>query len=282
LLKRYSFAALVAAGLYGRFIESKWYEVTETDLPIPGLHPNFQHYRIVQISDLHLKNRNAGKRFDKIVQRINGLKPDVIVITGDFITHKLRPIAHELRTALQHLRAKEGIFAIPGNHDYQAIRQLRQIWRECGIIDLSNTCYTISCGEGQLHLAGVDDVVRRQARLDLVLQQLPTEGTAILLAHEPDIADLSAPTGRFSLQLSGHTHGGQIHLPYMGMIYAPKHGSRYRAGLYRIDRKMWLYVNRGFGTVTLPVRLNCRPEISLFRLYVPIRHKNLLKQSFIN
>ncbi len=135
-------------------------------------------------------------------------------------------------------------------------------------MDLSNAVRTIERDGAQLHLAGIDDVVARKARLDLVLEQLPESGCAIMLAHEPDFADIIAPYGRFDLQLSGHTHGGQVRLPVLGALISPKHGRRYHKGWYRIDN-LRLYVNRGVGMVTLTLRFNCRPEIAVFTLNAP-------------
>jgi predicted MPP superfamily phosphohydrolase len=101
--------------------------------------------------------------------------------------------------------------------------------------------------------------------MDQVLKRLPEDGAAILLAHEPDFADISARTGRFDLQISGHTHGGQIRLPMIGFPYLPRFGRKYPRGLYKVGN-MLQYTNRGVGMVHLPVRFNSRPEITLFTL----------------
>ncbi len=103
------------------------------------------------------------------------------------------------------------------------------------------------------------------SRLDKVLEALPEEGAAILLAHEPDFADESAATGRFDLQLSGHSHGGQVAIPFLGPLRLPLMGRKYPLGLYKVGR-MTLYTNRGIGTVGLPVRFFARPEITVLTL----------------
>ena len=102
-------------------------------------------------------------------------------------------------------------------------------------------------------------------RLDEVLAQLPADGAAMLLCHEPDFADISAATGRFDLQISGHTHGGQIVLPFIGPIHTPRYGHKYSLGMYQVG-DMIQYTNRGVGMARLPVRFNCRPEITVFTL----------------
>ena len=117
-------------------------------------------------------------------------------------------------------------------------------------------------GRAGLHLAGVDDVRAGAARLDDVLARLPPTGCAILLAHEPDFADTAAASGRFDLQLSGHSHGGQIVLPFIGAPILPRMGRKYPTGCYTV-RNMALYTNRGLGVIP---RVNCRPEISVFTL----------------
>jgi predicted MPP superfamily phosphohydrolase len=111
----------------------------------------------------------------------------------------------------------------------------------------------------------VDDVWEGSPRLGLVAPQLPEGDAAILLAHEPDFADSSAGTGKFDLQLSGHTHGGQVVLPFFGPPVLPHLGSKYPSGLYRIG-DMYQYTNRGVGMAKLPIRINCPPEITIFQL----------------
>jgi predicted MPP superfamily phosphohydrolase len=132
-------------------------------------------------------------------------------------------------------------------------------------VNLSNEVYTLSQDGEELHIAGVDDIWEKQDRLDLVLEKLPDAGAAILLAHEPDFADQSADTGRFDLQLSGHSHGGQVVIPFVGAPLLPYLGMKYPSGLYRVGT-MWQYTNRGVGMARLKVRFNCRPEITVFTL----------------
>jgi hypothetical protein len=110
----------------------------------------------------------------------------------------------------------------------------------------------------------------RKDDLQSVIDQIPDEkSSVILLAHEPDFADISAKSGKFDMQISGHTHGGQICLPFLGNLYLPRLGRKYPSGKYHID-KMVLYTNRGLGTSWLKLRYNCPPEISVFTLRSPI------------
>lgn len=261
-----------AVTYYARYMEPEWLKISRVTVPMPRLGTAFDGYRIAQFSDIHIDNWMTYRRLEDDVEAINEQHPDLIVITGDFITNRVRYSVDDLYNALTQLSAPDGVLAVPGNHDYWQpgeIDKLRQMLRDCGIIDLSNNVHTIKRGDDSLYIAGIDNVIARKARLDLVMEQLPPTGAAILLAHEPDFADISAATHRFDLQLSGHTHGGQIRIPFVGSLAAPLHGHRYDAGMFDIDG-MSLYVSRGVGMVTFPLRLNCRPEIPLITLRVPI------------
>jgi predicted MPP superfamily phosphohydrolase len=130
---------------------------------------------------------------------------------------------------------------------------------------LTNAVHTIVRGDARLHIAGMDDMVHGHPDLNKVLAALPKDGCAILLSHAPDFADESAPTGRFDLQISGHTHGGQVLPPIIGPLYLPKGGKKYYAGLYQVG-SMLQYTNRGVGMVPPYIRINCRPEITVFTL----------------
>jgi hypothetical protein len=142
---------------------------------------------------------------------------------------------------------------------------VRRILRESGIIEVGNSIHTIRRGESLLHIAGLDDYWEHKDRLDFVLKNLPPEGAAILLIHEPDFADISAATGRFDLQLSGHSHGGQVILPFFGPLVLPLYARKYPLGIYRVGQ-MFQYTNRGIGTIPPAIRFNCRPEITLLTL----------------
>ncbi|MDX1991873.1 MAG: metallophosphoesterase [bacterium] len=262
-----------AAYTYGRFIEPENIEVTEHDVLLPHLDAEFHGYRIAQISDIHFDSYMTRARLEKIVEKVNAQHPDLIVFTGDFITHHIRYVIEDLTEALRGLHAPDGVLAVPGNHDHKKaleIVKLRQMMRDLGIHDLSNTVCTIRRENAALHIAGVDSMIARRARLDLALAALPSNGAAILLAHEPDFADISQATHRFDLQLSGHTHGGQIRPPLLGAVSAvlPRYGRLYVMGMVKVD-DLLVYINRGLGTVSVPLRINCRPEISVFTLQSP-------------
>lgn len=260
--------ALLGTGgvTYAKEIEPTWVDITHIRLPLSRLSPAFHGYRMVQISDLHADAWMTRERLLESVRLINQQQPDIVAITGDFVTHRAQDYADNLFYALRELQPRDATVAVLGNHDHWSKPEIiREMLRESGVYDLSNSVYTMQRGDEMLHLAGVDDVWVKQARLDQVLNQLPSIGATILLAHEPDFADTSAATGRFDLQLSGHSHGGQVVLPFVGAPILPPLGEKYPRGLYRVDT-MWQYTNRGLGMVHPQVRFNCRPEITVFTL----------------
>jgi predicted MPP superfamily phosphohydrolase len=257
---------------YAHDVEPRWVDVESLDLELPRLAPEFDGYRVAQISDLHADDRMTPERLAEVVGLVNGEGPDLVAITGDFVTSNdfggtaLRGIAPRLTSVLSGLRAPDGVVFVLGNHDHWTDPEMvLGLVSESGATDLNNRHRTIRRGEAELHLAGIDDFMGGRDRLDLALEGLPGRGTAILLAHEPDFADISAATGRFDLQLSGHSHGGQVNVPLSGPPVLPPHAVRYPSGLYQVGG-MLQYTNRGIGTVPPRVRVNCRPEITVFTL----------------
>ena len=261
---------------YARNVEPFTVDVNHVELTLPRLSAEFDGYKVAHISDLHMDGTTMNRpRLQAHVDAINQEKPDLVIITGDFVTRRLQYVVDDLIEPLIQLSAPDGVMAVPGNHDYWiegSVERIRAVMESANIMDMSNRVYAIERESAALHIGGVDDVVHRRARLDLVLNQLPATGCAILLCHEPDFADITSATMRFDLQLSGHTHGGQVRMPLIGAFVSPKHGHRYNMGLYQVH-DLKLYVNRGLGTVTMPLRFNCPPEITILTLRSP-RHSS--------
>lgn len=252
--------------LYARAIEPNWTEVRQVRLALPRLDPAFDGYRIAQISDIHMDAWMDRERLGRVVRLVNRQRPDLIAITGDFVTREIHRYARDLTEGLGRLRARDGVAAVLGNHDYRTDdAAIRRVIAAAGLLDLDNAVHTLRRGAARLHLAGVDDVCRQRDRLDRVLSALPADGAAILLAHEPDFADISAATGRFDVQLSGHSHGGQVALPGIGPLAWVRLARKYPRGLYQVEG-MRLYTNRGIGSHFPRVRFSCRPEITIFTL----------------
>jgi hypothetical protein len=243
-------------------------EITRVNLSLPRLGAAFHDYKLVQISDLHIGTWLNRSRLEGVVEMINREEPDLVAITGDFVTYDPDEFEEDLVGALQKLEPRDSSVAILGNHDHWTDPVLiRRILHQSNVIDLSNRVLTLRRGEDSLHIAGVDDTMEKLDDLDFVLEQTPEEGAAILLAHEPDFARKSASSGRFDLQLSGHSHGGQIVLPLVGPPVLPPLGRKYPKGSYKI-KDMHLYTNRGIGTTSIRLRINCPPEIAVLALQV--------------
>ncbi len=247
-------------------LEPQWLQVNKINVTLPHLDKEFQGLKLVQITDIHISEWMSEKYFDKIINLVNQQKPDFILITGDFFTKNPQPFTQLSIEELSKLKPKEKTLGVLGNHDHWGnITLVRQIINKSGITELKNQVYTFEKNGAKLYIAGLDDWWVKEARLDLVLQELPTDGTAILLIHEPDFADIAAATNRFDLELSGHSHGGQVSIPLKGAPVLPLYGKKYPSGMYKIG-EMLHYTNRGVGVVKPYVRFNCRPEITVFTL----------------
>lgn len=269
LLKLIQFLLLVCTSLflcsmYAHKIEPFWFEVKQIEVTLPHLDRAFAGYRIVQISDLHAGDIINRKQLNSVIDAVNEQKPDLVVITGDHVSRL--PRRHvDLLDIYARLHARDGALAILGNHDvYNDAKPIRTALKMNGIKLLENDVYTLKRDKATLHIAGVGDVFAQEDKLDRVLAQLPPTGAAIMLAHEPDFADEVAATKRFGLQLSGHSHGGQIRLPFFDG-YVPELAQKYPLGRYQVG-DMIQYTNRGIGSVKIYARFNCRPEISVFTL----------------
>jgi len=255
-----------AAYYYAHQIEPARFEVVARSLRLPRLSPEFDGYRLVQISDIHMNGFMTGDRLASVADHVNAQQPDLIALTGDFVTRNAGRHADALIAGLRRLQAPDGVLAVLGNHDHwNGAPYIASLLEQGGVTCLRNQVRTVTRSGASLHVAGVDDYWERCARIEDVLAALPADGAAILLAHEPDYADLSAATGRFDLQLSGHTHGGQVVIPFLRPPVLPHYGHRYPSGLYRVGT-MWQYTNRGVGMASPRFRFNCRPEITLFTL----------------
>ncbi|MCI0396733.1 MAG: metallophosphoesterase [Chloroflexi bacterium] len=254
---------LAAVGGYGYVtkIEPEWLVVERVEVPLQGLVEALAGFRIVQLSDFHLYPYTQLDLIQEAVAMANELAPDLIVLTGDYVLETAEAI-FELAPALAALNARHGVFAVLGNHDHWTdAAVVRAGLGSVGLPLLDNRGVTLHVGGSQLYLAGVDDCWSGQPDLTVALDGLPAGAPTILLAHEPDFADPFSEYGRVSLQLSGHSHGGQVRLPGIGALVLPPHGQKYDVGLNRAG-DMWVYTNRGIGLLSPAVRFNCPPEIT--------------------
>ena len=255
-----------SALVYAYTVEPQKIELVEQTIPLPGLAVGLSGLRAAQISDLHMGAWTSRELLERVVAAILAQKPDLVFITGDYLTTggDLDRALADLLAALSGLSQQVPVYTVMGNHDHQAGEsELRGLLADLGIQELANTIQPFRRGGDLLYIAGLDSVSTGHQRLDILDREAPTDAPIILMAHEPDMADYSAATGKFVLQISGHSHGGQVRLPLVGPLVLPWMGRKYPAGLYKIHG-MQQYTNRGIGMIDVPLRLNCPPEITLF------------------
>jgi predicted MPP superfamily phosphohydrolase len=252
---------------YAAVVEPNWAEVVRQSLVLSRLPKSLDGITLAQISDLHVGHFAGARELARSVSTVNALQPDITVVTGDMF-HDEPEDAELCAQGLAGLTAPRGVYAIMGNHERRMPPEIgEQPFRRVGLTVLANEAHQISAGGSSLWIVGLDDVIMRRSNITRALQNVPADACKILLVHEPDFAD-RASQFKIDLQLSGHTHGGQIRLPGIGPLLLPVLGRRYPMGLYRVA-DMWVYTNRGLGNNRPPLRLNCRPEITLFTLHAP-------------
>ena len=256
----YGVTGVVGYGYTGQ-IEPRWLAVERTSLSLKGLDSALSGFRLVCLSDFHLYPYIRPGFVRKAVRAVNRLAPDLVCLLGDYVLEGSGAIL-ELAPVLAGLEAKYGVLAAMGNHDLWTNAQVvRAGLEESGIPVLVNEGIALRVGQGALYVAGLDDAWSGEPDLAAALADAPEGVPVVLMAHEPDFADEWSVDERVSLQLSGHSHGGQVRLPGLGIPMLPRYARRYPAGLYRVNG-MWLYTTRGVGMVGPPERFNCRPEIT--------------------
>ena len=224
----------------------------------------FESFRIVQLSDIHHGPFSSREQIERAVETANRLKPDIIALTGDYIS-KERHYAAPCAEMLGHLKARYGVYAVLGNHDHWVDAALiTDLFRAEGITVLINEGMHFEKDGDAFWLAGVDDTMVGLEDLSLALAGARRDEMKLVLAHNPIVLRRAARAS-VDLVLSGHTHGGQVAI--RGGEQKTVRGARKRLlkGLGRLGNTQ-IYVNRGLGTVVLPIRYGCPPEISLLEL----------------
>jgi uncharacterized protein len=258
----------------GMFFEANRPKLVSIEVPLSRLGESWDGFRLVQLSDLHYDEYFSVVPLRKAVALVNQLRPDLVVVTGDFVTAPLLRSSRRLaiRVAktiepcarlLAQIRAPLGILATLGNHDLSTDPEhIAAVLQSEGITVLRNRSVPLERDGERLWLSGLDDVLEGRADLKLTLRTIPPLEPVLLLAHEPDFADY---VKNVDLQLSGHSHGGQIRIPLVGAPYLPVMGRKYPRGLRRIG-PLTLYTNVGLGTILIPARVDCPPEVTLITL----------------
>ncbi|MFC3800199.1 metallophosphoesterase [Cohnella sp. GCM10012308] len=270
-------AFFLACGVYVFFVEPFRLAVTRREIESPWLPAGFDGIKIVQFSDTHVGPNYPVKRLEGLIATIAAEKPDIVAFTGDlFDARRNNPDrALDLSPLLSRIEAPLGKFAVYGNHDFgyeRTKRSTNPTLAKAGFELLLNESKKIRLENGEhLSVSGLDDYVLGRPDPTRALAKLRPDGFNLLLVHEPDVA-ASLVRYPIDLQLSGHSHGGQVKLPIVGALVRTQLGRRFLSGLHVVSdrrrprRPYLLYVNRGIGTTRLRVRFGSVPELCVFTL----------------
>lgn len=268
-LNRRRFLTLGMTGIAGTFLaDTLWYEPQALQIEEHLLTADAPggKVRLIQVSDLHLSNFNSY--FEKVAQTVNSLKPDIILLTGDYLEEQ-RNIRGVLGF-LKRLKAKHGIYAVQGNWEYWSRLEgenLRRHFAGAGVKLLINERADLEINDRALSIFGLD-YPSSTDHLSILQKEVEPQRFNLLLSHVPAFSHEQL-SQHINLVLCGHTHGGQVRLPYLPPLYLPRYSGRFVSGLYHVsEHSIPLYVSRGIGTSVLPLRFLCRPEIGLFELGV--------------
>jgi predicted MPP superfamily phosphohydrolase len=243
------------------------FEITHHRIRIDHLPEAFRGFRIVQLTDIHHGVFLPGPMLRHVVSLANSLEPDLIVVTGDFVTYSsayIEPVAQ----ILSELRSRHGTYAVLGNHDFRVgANEITDSLEHNGIAVLRNSHVRLRRKGQSLYLAGIDDLLY-EADLGRALKGIPQKASTILLSHNPGIIGAASQAG-VQLVLSGHTHGGQVNIPFLGNIWGrSKEQLRFKVGWGHLG-KTQIYVSRGIGTIVVPLRYRCPAEIAQLLLEPP-------------
>jgi predicted MPP superfamily phosphohydrolase len=251
---------------YPVFIE-RYIVLTNTyRIPVPNLPKAFAGFRIVHLTDFHYGFLVPLSMIRSIVARANRIERDLTVCTGDYV--------HEKRAAgqidavwpvLSELHAPHGVLSVLGNHDHWADTARSRHWLAKTGQDLSHRVRAVTRGDSSLWFAGAGDLWEDHRDLDGLLKEIPGGDCRVVLAHNPDTAD-TAFTARVDLMVSGHTHGGQVDIPFVGTPVLPVRNKSYSHGLKTSPRGLSVFISRGLGWAVYPIRFNCFPEIAVLEL----------------
>ena len=250
-----------ALSLYGTLFGARVLRRERVEVPVAGLPPGWHGARIVQLSDLHAGRHVTAQRLRRIARRAARLKPDVLVVTGD-IVHNSPAFARQAAEAIASVPTARGTFAILGNHDFWAGADAvdRELTR-AGVEVLRNRGLALRRGGDEIWLCGVDDPWSGRCDLKAALRGRPEGAATVLLSHQPNTWPLAQKAG-VHLQLSGHTHGGQVAMLWLHRsLSLARLITPFVAGLYRAGTS-FLYVNRGAGSVMPVFRIGARPEVT--------------------
>lgn len=250
--------------MYARFIGTRFLNIKEYAIYDTVLPETFDGLKIVHLTDIHYGTIVNAKNLTNIVNQINQLKPDIVVFTGDLYDESIvlnDKIVNEIVTCLKNINSTLGKFAVAGNHDYSS-DLFAQIITDSGFTYLENSSQIIyDENNTPLEIIGFDDAWKGNPNYNIPL----SNNYKIVLVHEPDEISKILPLN-VNLVLAGHSHGGQIRLPFIGALYTPNGSKNYKNDYYEFTNTK-MYISYGIGTSVLKIRLFNQPSINFYRLY---------------
>ncbi|NSL50697.1 metallophosphoesterase [Calidifontibacillus erzurumensis] len=270
-LFKFSFGTVLLSSLgltYARYIEPKQLRISRIQLQSEKIPKSFDKIKMILFSDTHLGFNYSVEQFSNLIASINEAMPDIVLFTGDLIDapNKYKEIG-PVTQLLKELRAPLGKFSIYGNHDHggYGTEIYKMIMEEANFELLKNEHKKIYNKMSDfIYISGLDDGMLGKPNPEKTFENIDTNVFTILLAHQPDLVEM-VKDYPIDVQLSGHSHGGQIQLPFIGPIFTPSGSTNYVEGFYEVGATQ-LYVNRGIGTTRVPFRFLCPPELTIFTL----------------
>jgi uncharacterized protein len=260
------------AGTDTLFVEPNDLQARQVNVLLKRLPAAFDGFRIAQLSDIHFGPYMGKAGVERAVRLAQSFHPDLVALTGDFVSHPWRrgngragamfiePCA-EVLAQLKDAR----LVAVLGNHDhFNGSKIVEAGLKERGISVPRNACLPLERGKDRIWIAGIDDAWVGAADINRAVRGIPANEVTVLLAHEPDFADVAA-SFPVDLQLSGHSHGGQVRLPGVGALVLPPMAQKYPIGLNQV-RNLQVYTNVGLGVINPPLRFLCPPEVTFLTL----------------
>jgi len=256
-------------------IEPEWVEVTEWELNLKNLPRPFVGCRLVHISDLHCSATVSEEYLRRCVQRVNQLQPDMVFLTGDYVTHDRKGYYRkQVVKLIGGVRSRLGVFACLGNHDYsiasalgrrrdEHLHYLESALQAKGVCLLRNQSHTVMLDNTTIQIVGLGDFWANDFDPRRAFARVHKDIPSLVLSHNPDSID-TLLAYQPDVVFSGHTHGGQVRIPFFGPPIVPLKNRHFSAGMFTVDNTR-LYVNRGLGRIGR-IRFNCRPEITCFTL----------------
>lgn len=260
----------LAIGIYSTYIERNLLVVKEKNINLNKGGSKSENMKIIQITDTQLGEFYNLEDLEKVVKKINSLNPDIVVFTGDLIDNasKYKDL-NKVSDVLAQIKCKVGKYAIYGNHDYGggAVRYYSDIMNKAGFTVLKNDSVSIDFKGKKINIFGGDDALMGNHNAEKTMEKVNKDETNILLLHEPDLID-KYKNYPIDLALAGHSHGGQVYIPFYGPIKKNELAKKYSKGMYQINNsfKTSLYVSSGLGNTKVPFRLFNIPEIVIFNI----------------